>query len=372
MARLEFTGMSGKNMDFIMNGDRSARQIVAYLKNDASVRTFGEVLRGICPEADLAVRLTDGLSSMTGEDPGSVVRKVRNWMNGKNIPKNRETLFQICFILNAGLDGAARILGMAEENDIHYRNPRELVYAYALKYGKSYGEAQELIAALDVKDFMDAEAQVKEAASDIYTRQLREEFEGVDNDAALAEFFVRNRENFGRLHNTAYGIFDTLLSRLRQPESVNGVTEPTYSVDFLMESYLRMGVPSTKNSGDFTLLQKIIKKYWPGSKNIINIQNRKEDVSRKVLLLLAVVTELADETDVSEDMYWDDDFMEEDPETTLVRRLQEMNVLLEDCGMSRLDPCCPFDFLIIYAMKSPEEAMSERLEAVIAQLFSQG
>ena len=35
---------------------------------------------------------------------------------GTNVPKDRETLFQICFILDAGLGGTAKILGMAEES----------------------------------------------------------------------------------------------------------------------------------------------------------------------------------------------------------------------------------------------------------------
>lgn len=362
--------MSGVNMDFIMSEDKSARQIVEFLNSEASVRSFGDTLRSVCPGEELSRRLIKGLSRLNAEDEGSVSRKVRNWLNGKNVPKDRETLFQICFILEAGLEGTAKILGMAEENNIHYRNPKELVYAYALKMGRSYEQAQALLQYTGAAELAGAAVPAAESTA-VYTEQIRADFEMVDNDDALAAFFRENRDKFGHLHNTAFKVFDTLLARLKHPESMAGVKEEVYSVDDVVDAYFRMGMPMTKKSGGFSLCQRVVKKYWPGSKNIIHIQNRREDVSRKVLILLALITELADELAAGEDEEMYDILCEEDEQQRLLRLIQEMNALLEDCGMSHLDPCCPFDFLVIYAMRGTEEGMSARMEAVIRQLFAE-
>lgn len=369
MARLEFTSMSGMNMDFIMSEDKSARQIVEYLNSEATVRSFGDTLRQVYPGEDLSRRLIKGLCRINTEDEGSVARKVRNWLNGKNVPKDRETLFQICFILDAGLEGTAKILGMAEENNIHYRNPRELVYAYALKMGKSYEQARELLLSTGAAGLIEGKGQ-ENTLEAVFTEQIRADFETVDNDEMLAAFFRDNKEKFGRLHNTAFKVFDTLLARLKQPESMTGLEEEVYSVDDVVDVYFRMGMPMTKKTGSFSFCQRVVKKYWPGSRNIINIQNRREDVSRKVLILLALITELADELAGGDDEMYDI-LCGEDEESRLLRLVQEMNALLEDCGMSRLDPCCPFDFLVIYAMRGTEDGMSQRMEAVICQLFAE-
>ena len=40
--------------------------------------------------------------------------------------------------------------------------------------------------------------------------------------------------------------------------------------------------------------------------------------------------------------------------------------------MSKLDPCCPFDYLVLYAMKAQEdENMGERMNEVVKVLFSE-
>ena len=47
-----------------------------------------------------------------------------------------------------------------------------------------------------------------------------------------------------------------------------------------------------------------------------------------------------------------------------------INAIMDDCGMARLDMRNAFDWLILYATATQgDEAMSERLEAVIAELY---
>ena len=47
-----------------------------------------------------------------------------------------------------------------------------------------------------------------------------------------------------------------------------------------------------------------------------------------------------------------------------------VNAMLADCGMAALDLRNAFDWLILYAIAAePDEAMSERLEQVIEELY---
>lgn len=114
-------------------------------------------------------------------------------------------------------------------------------------------------------------------------------------------------------------------------------------------------------------MQKLLKQNWPNATSIKNIRNHKEDVPRKLLLLLYVVTEneMA-ATDPYSEM--DEDYM------TLEDRVEDhwwtLNAILEDCGMAPLDPRNATDWLILYAISAdPDEPMSDRLEQVISCVF---
>ncbi len=95
--------------------------MVEFLNQGAMYRSFEQVLKKVYQEQDLKIRLESGMADLTGDSRESIVRKVSNWIKGKNIPKNRETLFQICFVLGLDESRANLILGTASETGIHYR-----------------------------------------------------------------------------------------------------------------------------------------------------------------------------------------------------------------------------------------------------------
>ena len=121
---MNVTVISRNNMDFLMGEDKSAGQMVDFLNSGAMYRTFGQVLTRAYPGKDLKEKLEDGMTRVTGDDRSAIVRKVHNWISGKNVPKNRETLFQICFVLGLDETESSRVLGAAADTGIHYRNPR--------------------------------------------------------------------------------------------------------------------------------------------------------------------------------------------------------------------------------------------------------
>ena len=56
----------------------------------------------------------------------------------------------------------------------------------------------------------------------------------------------------------------------------------------------------------------------------------------------------------------------------LLANLTRIDQMLAECGMRPMDPRNPFDFLIMFCLRTnPEETMNERMEAVILMLFGE-
>lgn len=372
----DMTVISGNNMAFLLGDDKTPQQMVEFLKEGARFRGFNDVLERVYPGEDLASKLAQGLSELTGEEYGSISRKVRNWIKGQNMPKNRETLFQICFILGLDEAQAGLVLGTASETGIHYRNPEELVYAYALRNGKSYEEAQHLKEeACKIYEEEVGKKGSGKKETPVYTKQVRDTFSQVSCDEDLFEFFRKHSKELGILHETAYAKFTELLDYLQNPKGESGEPERKFTMEEVVRDYIRMNVPQTKKVSDYILLQRLVKKYWPNESNLLNMRSRKEDVSRKVLILLYLITEAFDgmEDGEEDEEYYLDDFEEdEDSDIRLEIRFEKMNLFLDSYGMNLLDPGNPFDLLVLYAMKTQEgDFVSDRMEAVLSVLFDE-
>lgn len=370
--RTELTEISEFNYSHITGGDATPEEIVAFLQHGALYRDFKTTLERLGLDGDLRARLVEGLTTITGNSRDAVGRKVRNWLSGKNTPQNREQLFQIAFALKLTEAQASSLLTSAAECGIHYRDPRELVYAYALRTGKCYQDAQMLLTQAD-EIYQASHTHSHRGEFPVrFTRTLRDEFAVVDNDKALLEFFHEFGGDLGELHETAWREFMALYETLRQPDAgldidPKGKQETqseTYSVGRIVDTYLRMHVPLEKKTTNYTYLQKVLKKNWPNASSIQRMRTRKQDVDRKTMILLYLITEEFDcegEVDL-----WED----EDADTRMETRLLRMNLFLERCGMNRLDPASPFDCLVIYAMRTMEDqSAGEKFEQALHQLF---
>lgn len=369
MDRQDLTEISRNNIEFFSDGEKTPGELVAFLKKEAMFRTFDQVLRQVYPDSDLAERLTAGMTEISGEPPANVARKVQNWLKGRNIPRNRETLFQICFVLGLDEARAYQLLGTASETGIHYRNQDELVYAFGLRLKMRYEDTvalREKVRTLYPQEPCAGHDGKKESV--VYTRQVRDAFSDVHSEEELLEFFREHQKGLGQLHETAYQKFEELLEVLQKPKGASGEEERKYTIEEVMETYMRMHMPETKKTSDYTLLQRVIKKYWPSESGLLNMKNRKEDVSRKVMILLYLVTEAFDDGEEEDDLFWDTE--EEDADTILETRLERMNLFLDRYGMNLLDIGNPFDFLVLYAMRTQGgEFVSDRMAAALNVLF---
>lgn len=358
----DLTQLSTKELENITNLNMAADEVFSYLNDKIQVRRFSGTLKDFSDGVDLSAVLRSKLYEYTpGVKQDSIDRKVRDWLSGRYEPTERDDLIKICFALNLNEQRAREFLAMTTDGAFHLRSPKELVFAYALKTSKDYPVAIEIFKSLKPLDA----ACAKEVF--VLTKTIADAFANVYDDKSFFECYNENYNSLGELHNTAYFHFLNFLDVLTSPEALLYAKEDgKYSIENVANEYLRMNVPLDKQSAKYTILQKTIKKFWPNTTSIIRMKNRNEHVTRRVLLLLYLITEGA-VIDEADEYILDEDL-------TDLERFEEhywrLNSMLNECGMSRLDPRNIFDWLVLYSLKSSDDyAMSERLQEILDIIF---
>lgn len=350
------TRISKSNLDRITNRRLTPSELVDFLEDGALYRSFSDVLLENYRGNDLSEKLRTRLLEIDGREcttaEADAMRKnVANWLSGKAVPKTREQLFKICFALEFDEAQTSKVLASASETGIHYRNPKELVYAFALRSGMSYAEAVQLNQEMQeiyqpIVDAAEAERQAmwkkkdkiyrtkrqearrqcqmrqrqgiwsepylgtveEEEIPQFLTQQVAHRFEKVTSREELRQFFLETSADLGNIHESAYEKFWNLLRILQEPDDTIASTQEesveesdreeetqsasgVYSLDRIAETYFRMNVPVGKKTKNYDFLQKAIKRNWPGATELQKMKNRKCDVSRKALLLLFLITE---------------------------------------------------------------------------------
>lgn len=362
--QVELTTQSAEAYDRLRSGEMTPAMAAEYLKAGQIVlRGFMETLRELYPGPDLAQRLLNEFQADLPEaNPDSLSRKIRNWLTGQNRPASREDVFHIAFALELGETGANRLLGLCTEYGIHYREMREVVYAWFLRAGRRYREARAFFDALPPVPQPDA---LPPDLGSRLTQELHGLFQRVQTEEGLRDFCLENLERFGALHLRAYAYFQKYMDLLVHPAAVDGGKEPDYSMEAVMEQYLSLHMPSQRSRRNWSVVQKLIKHNWPNATALKNIRLRKEDVPRKLLLLLYVITENVTDGAYSE---LDEDYIT--AQEWLEDHWWSLNAILTDCGMPLLDLRNATDWLVLYAITAQDEPMSERMEQVIEHMFA--
>lgn len=363
--KTSMTTISAKQWNFVTQENLTAREAVLFLKSGLRVRTFCDNLREICGTDELEKQLIEGLikiyeiENLSKVQPDSVRKKVHNWMTGKNIPTDREEVFRICFALNLNLEQSDKMLSRLTEQGIHYRNKKEIIFAYCLKYEFDYENAVCMAGQLSAKDNGNDE---KDTYKEPMTQIMKLEFQKVKGKEDLFSFIMNHQSQMGNCHNTAYSYFCKMFSLLSGDE-IEG--EDIYSIEKVAEDYLRFNVPLDKKTAGYSNVQKIVKKYWTGASGMKAMKSRSMDVNRKTLLLLYIVT----------GGVWEKEYTETDEtyiglEDFLEAHCNRMNQMLSECGMSSIDPRNIFDYLILYCLRPEEKIfMSDRMESLLGEIF---
>ncbi len=345
--------------------------VLEYLDHMIEVWDFSRLLTEIyCGEGSVSERLQKKLAEYDPEENQSQIsRKVRNWIHNRNLPGNREELFKICFALELNEARAEYILGTTADNGIHYRNPRELIYAFAMRSGMDYPAAVQLVYKLWQEPLpsgtLEYRRQMKRTSATEkcgkMTASIRNEFKRVNTEAQLAEFLQDYRLHFGIHHNTAYRKFMKMLNYLLFPQyNLSDLPpEKVYSVERVVREYIRMGIPYEKQSKGYTKLQKMVKRHWPTAKTIHEMCSRKTDVDRKTLMLLYLATEgMVVNSGTGKKV--------------LLEHYRRVNMMLTECGMAGINLHSPFDYMVMQAInkENEDDFMSYRMEWMLNRLYS--
>lgn len=359
------TQISEREYQLIASGQMNPQMAAQYLKEERiQLRNFSTVLKEMYTGDDLMLRLIHQFQEDTPEaNPKSIIKKIQNWVGGRNRPTNREEVFHIGFALRLKVEQVNTLLGICTDYGIHYREARDAVYTWFLRAQRSYLEARRFLQSLPPIPIQENLRYCTQSRN--VTHELRASFLLAQTEEELRQCYLDNMERMGHLHFRAFHYFQKYLNQLIRPSCAwGGVKEPDYSIEAVMEQYLSMQMPSERYRGSYTVVQKLLKQNWPNATALKNIRLRKEDVPRKLLLLLYVVTE-----NVMDDEY---DEMDEDY-VTAADRLEDhcwtLNAILSDCGMPPLDPRNATDWLILYSLATEDEPMSQRMEQVVAYMF---
>ncbi len=352
--RIELTEQSGFEVNNLAAADMTPAMAARYLEGKIHIRGFEEFLRQLYPGRDLKERLIFALTEQGGVKD-SAAKRVRNWLQGKNLPADREDLFRIAFAPGFDEVQTSALLGFCTDYGIHYRSGRELTYAYCLRRGLTYCEAAALYASLP-------DPAGGAAASRMVTHRIVSVFHDVKEDEAFIRLYGEYLDFFSELHERSYEYFERYFGLLVSPEG----TKENYSVQEAMEIYFSLHMPAGSRRSQYSVVQKMLKQGWPNATSLKNIRARREDVPRKLLLLLYIVTENVVDGDYDE---IDEDYLSK--EELFEEHWWRVNLMLKDCGMPTLDPRNAYDWLVLYSLNDVdgESAMSERMEAVIAAMF---
>lgn len=386
----------------------------------ASRRKFCYILKSEYPGEDLRGSLCAGMyeSDITGMKANrkeSIRHAVNNWLRDSNIPK-REGLFKICFALGLDYSQAEEVIA-ASGMPIHHRNPDELVFAYGLWNGLSWGKVQVLKEELDeryipgmrrqrinkyrdeiarLKDEPDAQEEIERCKEKIsrleqeldgddlhnkvvYSEILREEFfDSADDEKKFFKFYGKRCNEFDSFHETSYREFNKMMDLLQRryyevvkEEKWDGAEKMGDTVTAVVKRYFNVPVPAKQRP-----MMRTIRKNWPSAGVLGAIIRREQDVSREVLIMLSLALDIFEEELPAEGGRMPSDYRqrlsflpEKTPYERMVSRMDQLKQFLEKCGMNGLDPRNPFDCTVLYAMTATydcfEETMSDKLKKLM-------
>lgn len=368
---------------------------VAALNEHLVIRTVAHTLAHYCKiptsnPKELQKFVVDKLHAILPQsDRDSIRRKVSLWMKEDALSITKQGAIQLCFALGLSAQEAETMLRLLCEEGLHWRDPEELCYAFALSRGMKYSEAVALAARIEAslkKKSLEGEP------ADSYTALVRQEVLALESEEELESYILENQAALGGYHNTAYELFMSFLSLLQSPEAdydqvfrndrgqAIHEAESTlidikkYASREIINTYLyRRFVPIAdrgKKSKDDdkksvqSALQRAIKANWPDEITLSRMIHRETDVTRKTLLLLFLATdggESAYANEVMEDLC---------PEEIFEDVYTRVCTMLSDCGFAPLDPRSQFDWMILYCLCAEDiEYFDGRIQRFLTEIF---
>lgn len=370
------TVLSSKMFEQATNNELSVKEAVAMLKEQAVFRTLKDKLLRFEKGRDLKKLIVDGLienNPTLAKD--SVQRKVRGWFNDDERTIKKQDAMELCFILDLSLEEADLFLAMVSEEGIHWRNPEEIVFAFALSKKMSYTEAKAIYAEIS------SDVLLQNDDENTYTELVQKEVAQIVSTDELKAYIKQSKNKLGIYHNTAYSLFMEYMNILENPSNDEEMPkEKSMSAKEISENYLNEKIiPRFKKSGgskkegsfaSLSVVERNLRLNWPDEFTISRIKNRQTDVSRKILILLFLAT---DGGELYLDYDEDEDYYEMDEEDIFKETYLKLSAMLKQCGFAQLDPRVPFDWMILYCMcVSDTWEIDEKIKDFLKESFGSG
>lgn len=352
----------------------SIKEAAAILREYGQYRSLADVLISFSGADKLGKTLSEGLLLWFPETkPEAMNRKIRNWLGGQVQSIRKEDAFAVSRVLHLPLEKTDEFLRMASGEGIHWRNPKEIVWAYAAINDYGPEETKRLlqrVSALGQLPETEANPQV-----DSYTEEveylLRPSLQGTEDE--LLEAIRQQWDKLGSAHNMAYVVFTQLTELLEKGysslEAERDEAPEEITAREMLESFLyRHIVPVAQRGSDkgFSALQRSIRENWPDEASLSKMKKRQLEVSRKCLALLFLATDGSgsDYEDLSEQ----DEALSRDE--IFENMYMRMELMLRSCGFAGLDPRQPFDWLVLYCMSAGDSwEIDGKMQSLLENMF---
>lgn len=405
------TELSRQAYDYALNEMVTIDDAIRFLEEQLQLRTLRNKFMKFSKGRDVHALKDFLLERLRHNHPEqkteSQRRRVDGWLN----PKNTNTLrkndaIEAAFLLGLTLDEADDFVTMITGERLHYRSIKEIAFIYGLNNRLDYLQTKALSERM-AKYLEGAQDKTPESLSQIYmTENIRPRIKSLHTEKELWHLLQEEKAHLGVLHNTAYNSFCEMMDKLKKPvseESINTywqgddiISNEKLTVRDIMREYLfrdsvlkekqkafrskkqvKKGTIPKDQQYILSKIKDIIVKEWPDESHLADIKNRREDVTRKVLILLYLATYSdTDETDDfmadrypdKDDAHFDEDIDER--QAFFDRICGGINYMLALCGYGPLDPRGPFDWIIIYSICAEDLLeMDSRMKSLFLKMF---
>lgn len=381
------------------SGTLTVSEAVDFLEKEAKMRTLREKLEKFSHGQELRTILVQGLMhDHPDRSKDAVERRVRGWLNNPNNQTLRKKdAIELCFILGLSVEETDSFVALISEEGLHWRNPDEIVYLFALKQGMDYSEANRLNE--EMTEVLSRATESETLSEDSFTPIIRSEVAALGTREELSDYLTGAVSRLGRYHNNAYRLFKEMIEALENPLPDEGevkaglfeknelkkeeLKKEELTIRDILREYLyeknvlyakgrvKAGKKNRAPSGEeklvFTVIQEEVSKSWPDETTISKMKSRKTDVTRKVLILLFLATYQESAYDEEEDI----DFALS-KEELFEQLYQCLNDMLLQCGFMPLDPRSPFDWLILYCICTGDMFdVDVRMRMVFREMFGE-
>lgn len=411
----------------------TVKDAAGVLMNYRKFRTLKDILISFGEGADIRTVLVDGLMVWQPDAVReNVDRKVRNWLNGRTTSIHKQDAFILSRILRLSLERTNEFLKMASGEGIHWRNPDDIAWCYAITRNL---EPSQILKLLEKVRAIGTTPKAKpEIPYNNFTQEVHERLQNVltqDEDALIA-VLESEWSRLGKLHNTAYQLFKQYTELLKkgymdsdksylytpddelrslsdkvmkkwekdhaavmetdrqkaekageiflpdQPgyqltlEHAAGAPELTVpdenSDEKMLEDYLYRKLIPVGNQKEMDPVRETLQRVI--RQNWPDVASLSRMRKRQIDIPRKVLILLFLATDGSDSEFEDLDDEDYTPEDSFLNIYTRLNLMLTSCGFLKLDPRSAFDWMVLFCISTGDLWESdERIQAMLLEMF---